>query len=251
MRAAAKWIVQDDDVARVQSKVLERVADRHRHRAQVHGHVVAHRQRLAIAVVDGAGVIAALFDIRRKRSSTKDDAHLVGDRQQRVPEEFQVNGSEFAAGGFRTGRRRHPNQGMSLQVRCGAPAAYAGMVWNWLRKRETAEPGTTLHGAPVKPRLKTYSAETGYVYQYVYRGHRSAPVPDGPRSKQYVFSVSRDRKNYFPVFVVLAEQVVSSWCAAHQRVLSETELYAIAKLSLFEALDQRRGSSRARCANRD
>jgi hypothetical protein len=118
-------------------------------------------------------------------------------------------------------------------------AAYAGIVWNWLRKQETPEPVKTLRGAPLKPRLKTYSAESGYVYQYVYRGYRSAPVPDGPRSKQYVFSVSRDRKNYFPVFVVLAEQVVSSWCAAHQRVLSETELYAIAKLSLFEALDQR------------
>ncbi len=97
----------------------------------------------------------------------------------------------------------------------------------------------TLRGAPSKPRLKTYSAESGYVYQYVYRGYRKAPLRDSKPSREYVFSVSRDRKTYLPIFVVLADQVISLWCATHQRELSETELYAIAKLSLFEALDQR------------
>ncbi len=113
------------------------------------------------------------------------------------------------------------------------------MVWNWLRKRAPAEQRSPLHGAPVRPRLKTYSAATGYVYQYVYRGHRSAqPGSSGP-VREYVFSVSRDRKTYLPISVLLAEATLAGWSASHQRVLSETEMYAIVKLSLFEAFDER------------
>jgi hypothetical protein len=118
-------------------------------------------------------------------------------------------------------------------------AAYAGMVWNWLRRQTPATRETTLRGAPVKPRLKAYSAETGYVYQYAYQGYRSAQTRDGGQAKEYVFSVSRDRKTYFPVSVSVADAVVKTWSSAHERVLSETELYAIAKLSLFEAFDER------------
>jgi hypothetical protein len=113
------------------------------------------------------------------------------------------------------------------------------MVMNWLRKREPAEQPTPLHGAPVRPRLKTYSAATGYVFQYVYRGHRSEQAGSGGPATEYVFSVTRDRKTYFPVSVLLAEAVVAAWSESHLRTLSSTELYAIAKLSLFEAFDQR------------
>jgi len=49
--------------------------------------------------------------------------------------------------------------------------------------------------------------------------------------------VTRDRKTYFPVSVWLADSVVADWSESHQRALSATEIYAIAKLSLFEALD--------------
>lgn len=112
-------------------------------------------------------------------------------------------------------------------------------MWNWLRKQEPAEQQSALHGAPVKPRLKTYSAATGYVFQYVYRGNRRAQAgTDGPVT-EYVFSVTRDRKTYFPVSVLLAEAVVAAWSESHQRTLSSTELYAIAKLSLFESFDER------------
>ncbi len=120
--------------------------------------------------------------------------------------------------------------------------SYAGMVWNWLRKREPSEQQSPLHGAPVKPRLKTYSAATGYVFQYVYRGHRSGEVGRGRPATEYVFSVTRDRKTYFPVSVLLAEAVVAAWSESQQRTLSSTELYAIAKLSLFEAFDGRENS---------
>jgi hypothetical protein len=56
---------------------------------------------------------------------------------------------------------------------------------------------------------------------------------------EFVFSVTRDRKTYFPVSVLLAVAVVAGWSESHERVLSETEMYAIAKLSLFEAFDER------------
>ena len=113
------------------------------------------------------------------------------------------------------------------------------MVWNWLRRQEAAEPPTPLRGAPVRPRLKTYSAATGYVYQYVYRGHRSAQAVTGAPATEYVFSVTRDRKTYFPVSVLIAETTLTTWSESRERVLSQTEIYAIAKLSLFEAFDER------------
>ena len=112
-------------------------------------------------------------------------------------------------------------------------------MWNWLRKLERAAPPSALRGSPVKPRLKTYSAATGYVFQYVYRGHRSAPRETGEPATEYVFSVTRDRKTFFPVSVWMAEVVVMQWSELHHRELSAAEMYAIAKLSLFEAFDER------------
>ena len=111
-------------------------------------------------------------------------------------------------------------------------------MWNWPRKMPS-ERRSPLHGAPIKPRLKTYSAATGYVFQYVYRGHRRGQTGNGLPASEYVFSVSCDRKTYFPVSVRLAEAVVVGWGERYQRALSATEIYAIAKLSLFEAFDER------------
>ncbi len=56
--------------------------------------------------------------------------------------------------------------------------------------------------------------------------------------------MTRDRKTYFPVSVLLAEAVVADWNEGHQRVLSATEIYAIAKMSLFEAFDERENMDR-------
>jgi hypothetical protein len=39
--------------------------------------------------------------------------------------------------------------------------------------------------------------------------------------------------------VVVADRAVEPWEAAHERTLSSTERYAIAKLSLFQAFDER------------
>jgi hypothetical protein len=104
---------------------------------------------------------------------------------------------------------------------------------SWFAKRKPE-----LTGAPPVRRLKTYSAQSGYVYQYFYEGHRdySGPAETGT---EYVFRLSADRKDWHPTSVFLAKQVVDGWQAEHNRTLSSTECYAIAKLALFQAFDER------------
>ena len=95
-----------------------------------------------------------------------------------------------------------------------------------------------LTGAPAVRRLKTYSAQSGYVYQYFYEGHRPFRAA-GESGTEYVFSVSADAKNWHPASVMLADAAVSAWETAHERQLSSTERYAVAKLALFQAFDER------------
>jgi hypothetical protein len=95
-----------------------------------------------------------------------------------------------------------------------------------------------LTGAPPVRRLKTYSAQSGYVYQYFYEGQR--PFAAGPdRGSEFVFSLSADRKTWHPVSVLVADAAIASWEQAHARELSSTERYAIAKMALFQAFDER------------
>jgi hypothetical protein len=100
---------------------------------------------------------------------------------------------------------------------------------DWVR-RLLGEKRAPLEGAPPVRRLKTYSAESGFVYQYFYEGHR------GP---EYVFRVSSDRKNYLPVAVVLAPDVLEAWQRDRSRELNAKEQYAVAKLALLQAFDER------------
>ena len=106
-------------------------------------------------------------------------------------------------------------------------------MFDWFRKKEAP-----LSGAPAVRRQKTYSAESGYVYQYFYEGQRPAQR-DGKTGVQFVFNVSADRKSSFPVSVFVSDDVLESWQQRHARQLGSTERYAIAKMSLFRAFDQR------------
>jgi hypothetical protein len=95
-----------------------------------------------------------------------------------------------------------------------------------------------LAGAPAVRRLKTYSAQSGYVYQYYYQGHR--PFRSGRESGvEFVFSVSADRKSWRAAGVVVSDDAIRAWEEAHARGLSSTERYAIAKMALFQAFDER------------
>lgn len=87
-------------------------------------------------------------------------------------------------------------------------------------------------------RQKTYSAQSGYVYQYYYEGHRPFRREDG-EGTEYVFDVSADRKNSSPVSVFVNNESVRAWEEKHGRTLAATERYATAKMALFQAFDER------------
>jgi hypothetical protein len=106
-------------------------------------------------------------------------------------------------------------------------------VWRLFRRKPKRSQAAGLRGAPVKPRVKTYSAESGYVYQYVFRGQRHPG-----EQLEFVFSVTRDRKSWHPVSIVLRDALVEEWQVSQARELLGTERYAVAKLSLFQFLDE-------------
>ena len=86
-------------------------------------------------------------------------------------------------------------------------------------------------------RVKSYSAATGYVYQYyfyeVQKTRRRASA-----GSEYVYMVSVDRKTVFPLKIFVAREGIENWSRAAGRVLTGTEEYAVAKMRLFEALDE-------------
>jgi hypothetical protein len=95
-----------------------------------------------------------------------------------------------------------------------------------------------LTGAPAVRRLKSYSAQSGYVYQYFYEGQRPFRS-SGESGIEFVFTVSADRKAFHPVSVLVSESALLGWEQAHDHTLSSTERYAISKMALFQAFDER------------
>ena len=87
-------------------------------------------------------------------------------------------------------------------------------------------------------RVKSYSGESGIVYQYVFVHQRRARRGWRRRGTEYLFDVSADRKSNFPVPVFIYDDAVRCWEQAHGRALSSTEQYAAAKMRLFRAFDQ-------------
>jgi len=83
--------------------------------------------------------------------------------------------------------------------------------------------------------MKTYSSQSGYVYQYYYEGRRERAVSDS--GVEFVFTISADRKNWNAASVHVGQAVLAPWEQAHGRELSSTEQYAIAKMALFQAFD--------------
>jgi hypothetical protein len=96
----------------------------------------------------------------------------------------------------------------------------------------------SLTGAPAVRRMKTYSASSGYVYQYFYEGQRRLGGRGGARI-EFVFAISADRATWRPVSVMLPDDAMAEWQAARDRELSSSERHAVAKLALFQAFDER------------
>ncbi len=100
-----------------------------------------------------------------------------------------------------------------------------------------------LRGTPATARLKTYAAESGYVYHYFYQGWRPRRA-GGEAGLEFVFRISADRKEWLDTAVFLSSAAIGSWEGAHGRELNSAERYAIAKLALFQAFDERPAPAR-------
>ena len=103
-------------------------------------------------------------------------------------------------------------------------------MFDWLQYFRRRKP---LTGAPLTPRQKTYSAMSGYAYQYYYQGQREVKA-----GIEFVFEVSADRKTSFPLSIVVRHSAIAHWEQAHERTLESNERYAIAKVALFRAFDE-------------
>jgi len=119
-------------------------------------------------------------------------------------------------------------------------------MFRWLSRRQ-GNRQAPLTGAPRHQRRKTYSADSGYVYQYLYQGYRVALETRG-NATEYVFDVSAGREASFPVSVFVADDATGAWERRRNRELNSTERYAIAKMALFGAFDEREGSHAMRVA---
>jgi len=86
-------------------------------------------------------------------------------------------------------------------------------------------------------RVKSYSAATGYVYQYYF--YEVEKKQRGPLAgTEYVYMVSADRKKAFPLRIFVRRDALENWAKANGHPLSGTEEYAVAKMRLFQALDE-------------
>jgi hypothetical protein len=86
-------------------------------------------------------------------------------------------------------------------------------------------------------RIKTHSAQTGYVYEYYFVGKRRA-LPEEMPGTEFIFDVSSDRKTKYAVSVFLTDDAASDWASSHGRSLTEPEQYAAAKLRLQRGFDE-------------
>jgi len=88
-------------------------------------------------------------------------------------------------------------------------------------------------------RVKTYTAQTGYVYEYYFVGKREALAGDPfAPSIEFVFDVSPDRKTIFAVSVFLLPRALDAFAVERGRDLSEPEQFAGAKLCLQKGFDE-------------
>ncbi|MBV8052429.1 MAG: hypothetical protein JOZ80_14660 [Acidobacteriaceae bacterium] len=87
-------------------------------------------------------------------------------------------------------------------------------------------------------RMKTYTGEQGYVYQYYFVGKRAGNDLEAGQNTEYIFDVTADRKTMFAVSVFLPTAVVDSWTRTHSRALTDAEQYGAVKMRLFKAFDE-------------
>ncbi len=103
----------------------------------------------------------------------------------------------------------------------------------WARRDAAPE---EFRGRPRIRREKSYPADSGYVYQYVYQGYRAASR-DGIQGRDFVFDCTSDRSSRFSIVIFAPNQSYAAWERDSGRDLNEVERYAIVKMRLFEIFD--------------
>ena len=86
-------------------------------------------------------------------------------------------------------------------------------------------------------RVKSYSAADGYVYQYYFYEVNRVRHSDEP-AIEFVYVLSTDRSTTFKLRILVMEGALAAWADDNGRRLTGSEEYAVAKMRLFEALDQ-------------
>ncbi len=115
----------------------------------------------------------------------------------------------------------------------------------WLGRLLGRREPSPMRGAPAVRRKKNYSAASGYAYEYFFEGYR-----EEGGWRRYLFTVSADRKAWFGLEVALNDRAMEAWAQRHGRRLADNERYALAKMALFEAFDERPGPEAMRVAVR-
>ena len=87
--------------------------------------------------------------------------------------------------------------------------------------------------------MKTYTAQSGYVYEYYFVGEREALAgdPDAP-AREFIFDVTADRKQMVAVSVFVKPAALDAWTSRHNRSLTGAEQYAAAKMRLLRGFDE-------------
>lgn len=93
-------------------------------------------------------------------------------------------------------------------------------------------------------RLKHYSAASGVVYQYVFRGKSRSETGQG--GEAHVFEVTADRTAAFPVHVEIGPEELRFCEERLGFALRWNDEYALAKLALFDAFDERENAAAMR-----
>ena len=91
--------------------------------------------------------------------------------------------------------------------------------------------------SPPLRRVKTYTASSGYVYQYYFVGQRDAKFQQ-EAATEFIFDVTRDRHAIFAFSVFLTAGAVNDWARRHGRALSDPERYAATKMRLLRGFDE-------------
>lgn len=86
-------------------------------------------------------------------------------------------------------------------------------------------------------RVKSYSSETGYVYQYYFFEVQKSRR-DAVEGSEYVYMVSADRKTTFRLKIFVRHDALRQWTGQTGRALTGTEEYAVAKMRLLQAFDE-------------